>query len=876
MGEVYRARDTRLERTVAVKILPAHLSADAARKQRFEREAKTISGLNHPNICTLHDIGSSDGVDFLVMECVEGESLATRLEKGPLSTDQVLKMGAELADALDKAHRTGIVHRDLKPANVMLTKSGAKLLDFGLAKPTAPQATLATLTSAAPQHSPVTQEGTIVGTFQYMSPEQIEGKELDGRSDIFSLGTVLYEALTGKRAFDGKSQLSVASAILEKEPEPITATMPLTPPALDHAIRRCLAKDPEDRWQTARDLALELKWLSTPTSSTDAARAIAAAPASKKKFSKYLPYLIEAAAIIVAAFLLAQRFTRTTTTNEHTTLRAAILPPEKTQFSSIETDEGGVPAVSPDGRYLVSPLHEADGKVRLWLRALQSTEGRILPGTEGAGHAFWSPDSHSIAFFAQGKVKRTDIDGSAVYNITDCTLGRGGSWGPDGTILFAPGLSTSLSKVPATGGTAVEVTKRDSEGYTSHRWPQFLPDGRHFFFIQRSQKTHDTGLYMASLDDPTPHLLLSTIFNASYVAPGYILFVRDGGLFAQKFDASSLKLLGDPLPLPDHVGLFSPANNALFSASNTGVLAYYPLQVNNSSAQLVWYDRSGKKSEALLNMFLGASALSPDGGSIAVSAYSPNEWIPKLWKYDLQRGTTTPLTQDWGGSPVWSGDGQSIFFAHIEGKTSQIRKVTSSGGGSYGTVYAPETGFTAMPLSLCRDNKTLLFELYSIADTQQTSVWVIRLDSHEKPFQLLAADERGGNASFSPDCNWIAYETRLTGQREIALIHFPDGARKSQVSTAGGFNPKWRHDGKELFFYSPTESSISSVSVEPKGQELSLGKPKALFQIHPFAARIGVFDVTPDGQRFLVFGDTSSFTGTPLFVVQNWDANLVR
>jgi Tol biopolymer transport system component len=590
---------------------------------------------------------------------------------------------------------------------------------------------------------------------------------------------------------------------------------------------------------------------------------------------KYVPYLIEAAAIIAAALLLAPKFTRTSTTNERATLRATILPPEKAQFSSIETDEGGVPAVSPDGRYVVSPVHEADGKVRLWLRPLQSTEGRILPGTEGAGHVFWSPDSHSIAFFAHGKVKRTDIEGSAVYNITDCQLGRGGTWGADGTILFAPGLSTSLSKVPATGGTAVEVTKRDSEGYVSHRWPQFLPDGRHFLFVQRSQKTQDTGLYLASLDDPTPHLVIPTVYNGSYVAPGYILFVRDGGLFAQKFDASSLKLSGEPVPLPDRVGLFSPANNALFSASNTGVLAYYPLQVNNSYAQLVWYERSGKKSEALLHMFLGASALSPDGSTIAISAYSPNEWIPKLWKYDLQRGTTIPLTQSWGASPVWSGDGQSLYFGRVVGKSSQIHKVSSSGG-SDETVYTPEEGFAAFPLSLCRDGKTLLFGRTSIADTQQTTVWAMRLDSPEKPIQLLSADQRAGVASLSPDCNWIAYETRVTGEREIAITHFPDGAHKYQVSTAGGFNPIWRHDGKELFFYSPSDSSISSVSVESHGQELSLGKATALFQVHPFAPRIGVFDVTPDGQRFLVFGDTSSFTGTPLFIVQNWDANLIR
>ena len=874
MGEVYRARDTRLDRAVAIKILPTHLSADPARKQRFEREAKTISGLNHPNICTLHDVGSLDGLDYLVMECVEGESLASRLEKGPLPTDQVLKIGSELADALDRAHRNGIVHRDLKPANIMLTKAGSKLLDFGLAKPTAPQATLATLTSAAPQHNPVTQEGTIVGTFQYMSPEQIEGKELDARSDIFSLGTVLYEALTGKRAFDGKSQLSVASAILEKEPEPITTIIPLTPPALDHAIRRCLAKDPDDRWQTARDLALELQWLATPTGSTDSARPVPAGK-PKNKFTRLVPYLIEAAAIIAVAFIVGPKFSRSTTAMANATLRATLLPPDKSQFASIETDEGGVPAVSPDGRYVVSPVHEGDGKVRLWLRPLQSTEGKILPGTEGSGHAFWSPDSRSIAFFSSGKLKRIDIDGSTPYNIADASLGRGGSWNSDGTILFSPSQLSPLVKVPSSGGTPVQVTTLDSaNGVNSHRWPQFLPDGKHFIFIVRSDT--QSGLYVASLDDPKPKLVVPTIFNASFVAPGYLLFVRDEALFAQRFDTAALTLSGEPLPLPDRVGTFSPASNALFSASNTGVLAYYPAQ-SAAGANLVWYDRSGKKSDTLTQMFLTASSISPDASLAALSAYAPNEWIPKLWKFDLQRGSKTPLTQGLGTAPVWSFDSQFIYYASSPSSGApmgQIAKV-SVGGGNSEKVFAVD-GYSVSPNSLCRDANTLLYTRTPINDLQHASLWALPLHGNAKSFQVIADDQRPSRASFSPDCQWVAYESRVTGNREIAIVHFPDGGRRYQVSTSGGFNPLWRRDGKELFFYSPNDSSISSVSVQQNGQELALGKPTPLFQVHPFAPRLGVFDVTPDAQRFLVFGDTSSFNGTPLFIVTNWDATLPR
>jgi eukaryotic-like serine/threonine-protein kinase len=871
MGEVYRARDTRLDRPVAIKILPAHLSSDPVRKQRFEREAKTISNLNHPNICTLYDVGSLDGLDYLVMECVEGESLAQRLEKGPLPADQVLKIGAEIADALDKAHRNGIVHRDLKPANIMLTKSGAKLLDFGLAKPTAPQATLATLTSAAPQQSPVTQEGNIVGTFQYMSPEQIEAKELDGRSDIFSLGAVLYEMLTGKRAFEGKSQLSVASAILEKDPEPITMLVPLTPPALDHAVRRCLAKDPEDRWQTARDLSLELKWLATPAS-TDSARPIAAPSKPKDKFRKYLPYLIEALTIIAIAYFFTARPSRTNN-SDLPILRASILPPEKTQFASIETDEGGVPAVSPDGRFFVSPVHDADGKVRLWLRALQSGEGKILPGTEGSGHAFWSPDNRSIGFFSTGKLKRIDIDGASVYNIADASLGRGGSWNSDGTIIFSPSQSMPILKVPATGGTPVDVTKLDpANGVSSHRWPQFLPDGRHFLFILRSEKSEQTGLYLASLSDPEPHMILRTSFNALYVSPGYILYVRDETLFAQKFDLGSFKLSGDPISLPDRVGLFSPALNALFSASNTGVLTYYPAQSGNGGTDMVWYDRAGKRSDTLAQLFLAGFSISPDGSTVALSAYAPNEWIPKLWKYDLQRGTKTPLSQSYGSSPVWTPDGQSIYFARYISNIAQIHKVNASGGDEQ-TVLTTD-GFSQSPTSICSDGKTLLYGQSPVGDPQQGTYWALALNGGSKPFLVIPADQRPSRGTLSPDCNWVAYESRVTADREISIIHFPDGAPKYQVSTSGGFNPQWRRDGKELFFYSPQDSSVSSVTVQEKGRELVLSKPIPLFHVHPFAPRLGVFEATPDGQKFLVSGDTTSLGTVPLSIVQNWDATL--
>src|SRR5215831_14594412 len=468
MGEVYRARDMRLERTVAIKILPQQLSSDLIRKQRFEREAKTISSLNHPHICTLHDIGSQDGVDYLVMECVEGETLAKRLEKGPLQLEQVLKYGAQVADALDKAHRAGIVHRDLKPGNIMLTASGAKLLDFGLA-------------------------------------EQVEGKELDGRSDIFSLGAGLYEMVTGKKAFEGKSQLSVASAILEKEPAAIAEIKPMTPPVLDHAIRRCLAKDPEERWQTGRDLAGELKWISEAGSQ-------AGGPAIAGRRNSRSSEWIAWGAVAVLASALAGvgilSFNKSVAPPA-AIVRTEIMSPTDYKFDPLGQDAGS-PAISPDGRQIVAPVRDNRGKMALWLRSFSDVgEGRLLSGTQGGGNPFWSADGRSIGFFAEGKLKRIDLDGSSLQTVCDAAVGRGGTWNAAGIILFTPSTNSGISEVSASGGMAKPVTELDrGHGENSHRWPVFLPDGRHFLFFVRSYQA--SGIYVGSLDAKEYHQLAET------------------------------------------------------------------------------------------------------------------------------------------------------------------------------------------------------------------------------------------------------------------------------------------------------------------------------------------------------------------------------
>ncbi|MGB9253723.1 MAG: protein kinase, partial [Candidatus Korobacteraceae bacterium] len=542
MGEVYRARDTRLDRTVAIKILPSHLSNDAEARQRFDREARTISSLNHPNICTLHDVGHQDGTDYLVMEFLDGQTLADRLIKGPLPIEQVLRYATDICDGLEKAHRSGVVHRDLKPGNIMLTKTGAKLMDFGLAKAsvasTAVASNLTATLSTPPGSHPLTAQGTVVGTFQYMSPEQIEGKQADARSDIFALGAVLYEMVTGKRAFEGKTPASAMAAVLERDPPPISSVQPLAPLALERLIKTCLEKDPDERCQTAHDVKLQIRQI-IEGGSQSSAPIPAAAP--RKRVSK-LPWIVAAALAVISAaafFLLYQASQK-----QLPTLRVEINPPDKLQFN-LSGDHGGPAMISPDGRYIVFSAYGANG-TQLYVRPLDSTTPQPLAGTEGATFPFWSPDSRSIAFFTDDKLKRIEVSGGVPVTICDSTLGRGGSWNQDGTILAALSYNAGISRVPASGGTPTPVTKLDGSTYSSHRWPSFLPDGKHFLYIaikHNAPTSPDTAVFFASLDGKENRLLLHTFSNAIY-ASGHLLFQRENQPVAQPFDPSSGKFSG--------------------------------------------------------------------------------------------------------------------------------------------------------------------------------------------------------------------------------------------------------------------------------------------------------------------------------------------
>jgi eukaryotic-like serine/threonine-protein kinase len=861
MGEVYRARDTRLDRPVAIKILPAHLSADPERKLRFEREAKTISTLNHPNICSLFDIGSQNGADYLVMECIEGESLSDRLAKGPLPTEQVLKIGSEIADALDKAHRSGVVHRDLKPGNIMLTKTGAKLLDFGLAKAAVAATSAVTLTNVA--SSPVTEQGTIVGTFQYMSPEQVEGKELDGRSDIFSLGAVLYEMVTGQRAFEGKSQLSVASAILEKEPPPISAVKPLTPRSLDHVVRRCLAKDLDERWQSARDLSLELKSIS-PTDPASSSTAVLAVH-SRRHRRELIAWTVAALALLASLALLLLR-----PKNEADALPvfSSIVPPAGTSFE-IEGDLGKQPALSPDGS---SIIYGAGGEV--YLRSLRTGNERALGGAHGAMNPFWSPDGSSIGFFADGKVKTLELTTGVVRVVCNAPAPRGGSWGSSGVIIFPPSPRDAIFQVPATGGTPVAVTTIDTSVHSTHRWPFFLPDGQHFLYYasnHASAQSEQNGIFIASLDGKLNRFLV-TAPAAGIFAQGSLLYAKDSTLLAQRLDPKSFSLSGTPRPVLENVvvdlGVWhmtvtaSPSSNALVYQTGSAMALTRLEWVNRSGAHLSYVGDKG--------VYFGPR-LSKDGQRFLVTYGDPS---PDIWLLDSSGANKTRLTFDntITGEATWSPD-NSRFTALLGLANSTFHIISRPTSGSGASVTLQEHSNNNAATDWSPDGRFLLTERFT---TGSYEVAAVPVQSSEQPRSILPSslNNTGPQSSgqFSPDGKFVALTVLLSSGPELFIVPFSGGNGMWQVSSEGGHWPRWSRDGKQLYFVS-TRNEMMAVDIREKGDSVEVGHPVPLFtyRTSPRVYRLGLinYDVSPDGKRFLLVVAADE-NNRPLSLLQNW------
>ena len=854
MGEVYRAKDTRLSRDVAIKILPREMCADPARKQRFEREAKTISGLNHPNICVLYDVGCQDGVDYLVMECVEGETLSRRIEKGPLPLEQLLKYGAQIADALDKAHRAGIVHRDLKPANVMLTSSGAKLLDFGLAKPASVSASLATLTMSAAA-TPVTQEGTVVGTFQYMSPEQVEGKDLDGRSDIFSLGAVLYEMWTGQRAFAGKSQLSVASSILEKEPAPITSLRPLTPSALDRTIKKCLEKAPDDRWQSASDLASQLKWISEGGIGSGTAPVLATN--SRAQWLTAGLALVTVTAVAIAGWALW----RPRTSGEKAVVRLTIaLPASQPLVTSLPP----AMALSPDGQRIVLVVSQ-DGKTHLAIRELSSFDVKLIPGTEGAAMPFFSPDGQWLGFFADGKLKKILVAGDTAIVLTNVQNFHGGTWLPDDTIVFTPDWSGGMYRVPASGGKAeLVIPPERGKEQDWQWWPEALPSGDILFTRKTGEGVEEASIAVLSMKTGKSTMLIEKATGAHYSPSGRLLYVSRGAILSVPFDEKQLKVTGTPLPALPGVQT-SDREFAQFAVARNGTLAYVPGAAAGNHNTLVSVDRTGKQDtlpappQAYEDL-----ALSPDGKQLAMTIIGEQQW--SIWIYGLQQNTLNRFTFEGDNrDPIWSADGKRVIYASSrDGRKSLVWKPVTGPGGEEELLTLTAQPF---PDSVSRDGRYLLYDI--LGARALTGFYLLPLQGERKPQLLFAEPSLGATlGAFSPDGRWIAYASGESGRQEIYVRRSGTDTGKWQISTEGGYQPTWSSDSRELFYRS-TRDRMFSVAVFP-GNDFVGSSARPLFQF-PCVSAGHDYAPTPDGQHFICIQQPQSeWTATQVNVVLNW------
>ena len=880
MGEVYRAKDKRLHRTVAVKVLPSEMAVSPGLRQRLEREAKAISSLNHPHICALYDIGRQEEIDYLVMEFLEGDTLAQRLKRGALPLAKVLEFAIQIAGALAAAHAAGIVHRDLKPGNIMLTKSGAKLLDFGLAKVRAAETGPGAAVDGPA--APITSAGMVVGTLQYMSPEQIQGHEADARSDLFAFGATLYEMLTGQRAFEGMTQLAVASAIQEKDPEPINALQPLTPPALERVVGRCLVKNPQDRWQNTSDLTSELRWIAEAggTSVTSAGSETAARGRRRE-----LLYGVLAVVFLLAAIISAVSYWRVERASSRAII-SEISPLERVRFNLDAT-----PAISPDGRALAFCATDEHGKTMLWVRSLDSLTARALSGTEQAADPFWSPDSRSLGFFADGKLKTIEASGGPAIVVAsaggDGGDGGDGSWNRDGTILLALGAAKGEYTVAAAGGNPVPVfasARPTSEYCAFHR---FLPDGKHFLYWCGGGDSASLGTYFASLDGRERRLVIGGTTFAAY-ASGFLLYVRDGALMAQAFDPDRGQLKKDP-PQQVAEGVAESFLNATFDVSENGIVIY--AKDNGAhKKRLTWFDRTGK--------VLGVTGevgdyydvrLSPDGRKLAANSGSPNS---EIWVDDLARAVHMRLTIDPEtdhGVPVWSPDGARIAFSTLRGGKLRggIYVKSSNGAGGEEVLLSSENSDTMIwPTSWSRDGRLLL---YARKVTPHTDIWVLPLAGDRKPRLVVQAQAPAYDGQLSPNGLWLAYTSEESGRKEVYVVPFEaggalstgtglanaGGSGKWQVSFSGGRTPRWRGDGKEIFYLSAV-NQMMAAEVEEKGNGIVVPTAQALFKCVPVysADSSAEYDVSPDGKKFLI--NTLAGENGPLVLLVNWTANLKK
>ena len=864
MGEVYSAQDTRLGREVAIKVLPAHLASQPEVRARFEREARTISSLNHPHICVLHDVGRDGETDYLVMEKVEGETLAERLTRGALSTGEVLRWGAQIADALDRAHRAGVVHRDLKPGNVMLARSGVKLMDFGLARPVGPGAT-ATRTQSPTMAAPLTAEGSIVGTFQYMAPEQLEGKEADARSDLWALGCVLYEMATGKRAFDGSSQASLVSAIMRDQPRDMSEISPLTPSVLGQLVEALLAKNPDDRVQTAHDVKLQIQWIGESAKSPGVERPLPAAALRSRLGKPVVAWSVGGVSLLLAitAWLLPGPRSRTDVAR----VRLLVSEPPGNRLVTNTNSS----AISPDGRTLVFTAVDSIGTSRLWLRPLDGLAARPVPGTERGDGPFWAPNSRSLGFFAEGKLKTIRLADGAVQSLCDAPDPRGATWGRQGLILFAPTAAGGLFTVTEDGGAISEVARPDSaRGETALRYPEFLPDGRSFLFVALPHRPGGYPVYLGGIGSSNRRLLFDADAAPVYAGPGWLITSQNERLIAQRFDPRGGTLKGKPVTLGDAPLARGPDGTRAASASQNGILTYASSRESNS--EVAWLDRSGR-IERKFSLPAGRweyVSLSPDGGRAMLTrrrTLSQNE----LWVLDLASGQATRLgAQSFGVAPIWSPDGKRVVYSDRARGPADLFTLTMEGGPP-ALLYRSEAQFNNV-YSWSPDGRVVTIE----SPRRETGwdVWALPVDGDRQPVPLVRTQFNEGGGWISRDGRWLAYYSDETGANQLYVQPYPGGGTRTVVPgsasrTGYAAGCWWSRDGREILF-DMSDGAIRAATVEP-GTPFRCSRARVLFEI---GDNVIALWPTPDHQRFLASVRAEVMTAPAIVADVHWPAAL--
>lgn len=869
MGVVYKAQDTKLDRIVALKFLPPHVAASEQDKARFMQEARAASALNHPNVCTIHDIQAHDGQMFIVMEFVDGQTL--RQKMGSISFKQAVDIGIQIADGLAAAHEKGIVHRDIKPENIMVRKDGiAQIMDFGLAK----------LRSASSQINRLTREGSTVGTAGYMSPEQVQGQDVDHRSDIFSLGALLYELFTGQLPFKGVHETALAYEIVNVDAPPMSSIKPDIDPNLDAVILECLAKEPDERTQSAKQVSVDLKRYRRESGRLRASRIAAVPPMvhtpevsreqvtpppGPKTKASMLPWIAASMfllGMIALTFLYLQK-----TSREATVIRFTISPPENRIFP-------GIPVVSPDGQRLAFVARDTSGGTLIWIRPLSSFMAAPLTGTADAFFPFWSPDSRFLGFFQNGKLKKIEATGGPTQTICDAPQGRGATWSNSGVIVFAPSFGSGLQQVSQAGGTPTELTTLDTARHeNSHRWPCFLPDGHRFLYFGQGTPDENNAIILGSLDSKKQTVLMRVSSNPGYAPPGYLLFVRERSLMAQPFNVDKGELNGDAFPIAEDIGFNQSTNLALFSASSNGVLAYVLGEGSSGNRQLVWFDRSGKRLDKVGTPgLLWDFSLSPDEKRVVFRRVDRQTRNEDLWMLDLLRGTESrftfrPARDD---DPVWSPDGSKVLFdSNPEGVSNLHQKIASGAGSEELLLKSTRADY---PLDWSSDGRYVLFGRED--PKTKADLWILPMTGEKKPFPYVNTEATEFSGKFSPDGRWIAYSSDESGKLEVYIQAFPITSGKWQVSVGGGGAPFWSKDGKEIFYLAP-DKKLMSVDVKTTGGSVEQGIPRPLFttDVDNFSLPNRVA-VSRDGKRFLANSGVESTSSKPVAVVLNWTADV--